>query len=454
MTKISTSHDMSFGRSFRRGQIVPLLAVFLGLLFGFAGLALDVGYLLITRSKLVTALDAASMAAIRSLSQGSSQMGVAAQRAFAANLPAGHLLMQNPTLSSPTVTTQSGMVQVRYTATASLPTFFMRWFGYETLQMSAETVSARRKRNVILVMDYSGSVLPSLPQIRLGAQAFVNTFVDNIDEVGLVTFSSAGKIDYAPQMPFKADLLNLIDNTESEGWTNHTIALFWAYKALVDHNQSLEANEIVFFTDGQANWYPAQFNVNVHPTDPDACISSPVEGNWGQNGNRDDHFDRIVTYEVPPAPVITPPVVPECPNWAIGEDHVVASIEPIWTPPFGLFPVGIPLAGYAASNPPLQNPVNSNGNLHKNVAANTVDNLARLVRHDANLNIRIHTIGFQSVAPVVMERIANCEGCPGVDAADAADPTQSKGTFVFAASSSELMSAFLEVAGFIGRIVQ
>ena len=102
----------------------------------------------------------------------------------------------------------------------------------------------------------------------------------------------------------------------------------------------------------------------------------------------------------------------------------------------------------------MRNPVNSNGSLHRNVAANVVDNLARLVRQDTILNIRIHGIGFQSVAPVVMERIANCKGCGSVDASDAIDPTQAKGTFVFAANTSELMSAFLEVAGFIGRIVQ
>jgi hypothetical protein len=54
----------------------------------------------------------------------------------------------------------------------------------------------------------------------------------------------------------------------------------------------------------------------------------------------------------------------------------------------------------------------------------------------------------------VLERLANCEGCARVNANDAVDATQAKGRFVAALNQDELLSAFLDVAGFIGRIVQ
>jgi hypothetical protein len=73
------------------------------------------------------------------------------------------------------------------------------------------------------------------------------------------------------------------------------------------------------------------------------------------------------------------------------------------------------------------------------------------------LNIRIHTIGYEGNDPLqydVLERLANCDGCTQVDPSDAAGVTQSKGRFVAALNQDDLLSAFLDVAGFIGRITQ
>ena len=117
-------------------------------------------------------------------------------------------------------------------------------------------------------------------------------------------------------------------------------------------------------------------------------------------------------------------------------------------------PLGVPLAGFKNGSPPL---TSLNNTRREEIAANVLDNLARIVRKDATLNARIHTIGYQGTGAIltdVMQRVANCDGCPNVAAADAADPTQKKGRFVAATTADELLTAFLDVAGFIGRITK
>ena len=106
--------------------------------------------------------------------------------------------------------------------------------------------------------------------------------------------------------------------------------------------------------------------------------------------------------------------------------------------------------------PPLTN-INMSNTAREQIAANVVDNLARKVRQDTFLKPRIHVIGYEGDSPLeqdVLQRLSNCGGCALVDPLDAADQTQAKGILVLAADKNELMQAFLEIAGFIGRLTQ
>lgn len=445
----------------RRGAILILFTLFLGFLMGFSAIAFDLAYAMVVRTQLVTALDAATIAAIRAVPQGNSAMQTASQRAFEANLPSGRLMTLNPTLSAPNMTTSAGVISVQFTASVDAPLFFARWFGRDRLVVSARSTSARRDRNVILVLDYSGSVKPVLGDIREAAKVFVDSFSDTSDQVGLVIFSTAGRIDFAPRKPFKTDLKNAIDSIEPENVTNHAAGLYWAYRALLELNDPLKSskmNEIVFFTDGRANWFPGNFNVRVGGGS-NQCATSPVDGVYGITSSNAHYNNRVLSLQAPVSPG-APPITPLCPNWARGQNALL-SFVPVWTPPASptagaIFPGGVPLSGFRDAAPNFLQSAPSNA-WRENIAANSVDNLARLIRQDTNLRARIHTIGYQGTDPLqydVLERLANCEGCTRVDPNDAIDPTQSKGRFVAALNQDELLSAFLDVAGFIGRLVE
>lgn len=441
----------------RRGQTLILMTVFIGFLFAVSALAFDLGFAMLVRAKLVSAVDAATMSAIRFVPQGASAMSAAAQRTFEANLPSGQFLLTNATISAPAMTTSNGSVEVRVAGSVDVPLFFARIFGRDSLTIRTATVTARRDRNVMLVLDYSGSVQPVLGDIKVAAKAFVNSFSDTFDQVGLVIFSTSGRIQVAPQKPFKANLNTQIDAITDQFLTNHTSGLYWAHRALLelpDPIKGLKSNEIVLFTDGEANWFPGQFNVST----AGGCPTSPVSGviGWRAGGS---HYSKVLSLEAP-SNFGRPPVTPDCNSWPDGASYL-QSIQPIWFPPPAstgtpIFPAGVSLAGFKNGTPDF-----GSGAVTKaeriQIAKNSADNIARLIRRDAGLSPRIHTIGYQGNEPVrvdVLERIANCDGCPNVDAADAADSSQMKGRFVTATNSAQLLTAFLDVAGFIGRIVQ
>lgn len=443
----------------RRGQILPLFAVFLGFLLGLSALAFDIGYAMIVQTQLSAALDAATLSAIRYVPQGDTAMAEAAERNFAANLPAGKLLISNPYLSSPSKTIDAGTVRVSFDASADIPMFFARWLRTDGLTIRAHAEAARRDRNVILVLDYSGSVSPVLQEIKDSAKAFVNSFSEQFDQVGLVVFSTSGRILYRPQYNFKAPLNAAIDAVQDEQYTNHAAGLYWSYRALrelIDPLKDQKSNEIVLFTDGNANWFPGSFQVR---SALGFCSTNNVDGVYGIRNNNplSIYYNKILSLEAE-APPLPPLLTPLCSLLNLS-NNPLQSIRPFWIPEpsssaGAIFPEGVAMAGFRNNSPPLTNQDMPNAR-RQEIAKNVADNLARKIRQDP-LGIRIHTIGYEGNAGLetdVLERIANCEGCAGVDAADAADPTQAKGRYVLARSTAELMQAFLDVAGFIGRIV-
>lgn len=140
-------------------------------------------------------------------------------------------------------------------------------------------------------------------------------------------------------------------------------------------------NEIVFFTDGRANWFPGNFNVNVGGG-PNQCSASSVSGVYGITTGNSHHNNRVLSLQAPVSPG-APPITPPCPNWGRGQNSL-QSIQPIWTPPASptagaIFPGGVPLSGFRDTAPNFNQMSPSNG-WRQNIAANSVDNLARLIR--------------------------------------------------------------------------
>ncbi|MCL4183856.1 MAG: VWA domain-containing protein [Burkholderiaceae bacterium] len=194
----------------QRGQVLIIVGLSLVVLIGAVGLAIDSGRAYGVKARLNAAVDAAAIAAARALSEGADDnqrrqnAQAAAARFFQMNYPNGFLGSTPSAPSTSAVHEASGYWRVNVSATADMPTTFMRVLGNTEANVAAAGEAIRRDLDVILVMDTSGSLGPPtspssvFPTLKSAAKSsFINRFAAgaNGDRVGLVSFSSGSVID-------------------------------------------------------------------------------------------------------------------------------------------------------------------------------------------------------------------------------------------------------------------
>lgn len=139
----------------RRGSVVTYLAVAVVPLVGFLGLAVDTtrGYLV--KAQLSQALDAAGLAGGRVIFSPNRDADI--QMYFDANFPPGFM---GATVTGPEWVVSEDNEQVVLTASAVLPTTFLRVLGHESMSVAAATEVTRQTTmlDVVLAIDMSGSM--------------------------------------------------------------------------------------------------------------------------------------------------------------------------------------------------------------------------------------------------------------------------------------------------------
>lgn len=171
----------SRGLTVRRGTVVVQVAVCSTILIGFAALAVDVGHLYCTRAELQRTADSAAMAAAGQLgdySQGDPifRARQTAQELATCNTVLGSGITLDPSVDvvfgravwdgsryafTPTEAFSNAVrVSARRTADSSngaVPLYFANIFGQSTKDMSAQATAVLTPRDVVFVLDLSGS---------------------------------------------------------------------------------------------------------------------------------------------------------------------------------------------------------------------------------------------------------------------------------------------------------
>src|SRR5882672_3193979 len=127
-----------------KGMVLVYMAGAITVLLLFSGLAVDTGRGYIVKAQLSKAIDGAALGAARNLNSGDPT--AEATRIFNANFPAGFMgatVTSGPTVSLST-DAASGRNIVGVSASASLPTTFMRLGNFTTLDVSATAEATRR----------------------------------------------------------------------------------------------------------------------------------------------------------------------------------------------------------------------------------------------------------------------------------------------------------------------
>jgi Flp pilus assembly protein TadG len=254
-------------RAKSQGGFVLLLSILmlLFIIIPCLGLAVDVGVLYTIKARLQTSVDAAALAAGRSISRGmdtGAQQAAAmsaARRWFHANFSEGYMgiaSVPEPTVNFPAAPPRTFIVEV--TATVNAPTYFMKIFRTDPVPVTVSAVSSRRDVNVVMVLDRSGSLYDSgsCDALRGAAETFVDMFANRRDKLGLVTFGTNYRVDYPLSSSFKTGsprLGDMLGSLYCYGFTNAAAGYWTGYQQLVELNDPSALNVILFFTDGLPN---------------------------------------------------------------------------------------------------------------------------------------------------------------------------------------------------------
>jgi len=185
-------------RDDRRGSVFAIGAAAIMVFVGIAGIATDSTLGFLVKSRMSKALDAAGLAAGRSAL--SSDVTTEARAFFDANFRVDYL---DAAIIDFAVTPDANVEYITLTASASVPTRFMRVFGINDLAVNARTVVHRQTRGMelVLVMDNTGSMRSGgmMGAMKAAAQDLVNILYSGHETlpnfwVGLVPFVASVNI--------------------------------------------------------------------------------------------------------------------------------------------------------------------------------------------------------------------------------------------------------------------
>ena len=268
-------------RQKQRGVVLLVHGLMLVATIATVGLAVDVGTIYLIKARLSAAVDAAALAAGRSVNlantvqQAQTQAVAAAQQFFSANFPAGYLNSIGTPTVTPTFTqvtdgngNPTGVLNISVTASAQAPTYFMNIFNISSITVSDSGTASRRGLVLMLVLDQSSSMntapdpitgLTACDAMKQAAQNFITLF-SPYDYVGLVTFDITAHLIYAPSTSYGNGTLNAdIGAIVCQSNTNTISALQLAYQEIQAVNLPLAKNTIMLFTDGSPNGVSAAF---------------------------------------------------------------------------------------------------------------------------------------------------------------------------------------------------
>ena len=400
---------------------------------------------------------------------------------------------------------------VTVTASVAEPTLFMRWLNFMSTTVTATASTIRKDVNIMFVMDRSGSLQASGSCIPLiaAAQDFVGLFSPGNDNVGLVTFASTTYLNYPPSTNFSSaspNVITMLGNVICNGSTSTANGLWMGYQQLIALNQTAALNVILLFTDGD----PTAVTVNMPVAKASGCSAgtaatgtSPtgvggwrmllghhtgyLPGLWNSyTGNSPQPFFGLlnpidpnpssggeqVTNSLPQGDNYFAPNSTGC-NYFVGSSPPVQtqqclttdwvglpvndingnSLNTIYNSVLPLNSVGMINIGTVTSGCPTNNYATA-------MALNVADSAATNIRNGSTdatsgkslSGIIIFSIGLGNAStpfsPTFLERVSNDPRSPIYDSAKPA------GSYVYAATSADLQSAFATVAGLILRLAK
>ncbi|MEI8117679.1 MAG: TadE/TadG family protein [Methylophilaceae bacterium] len=286
-------------QKYSKGQVTIIVALTLTVLLGMIGLAVDSGLAYGVKAKLDSALDAASLAGAKALSQGTTQAEqetsakAAANKFFHANYPNDYL---GSTVTEPTITVtflppppnctppQCGTI-VEVSASATRPLTFMQAIipNIQSAMVGSSAKAGRQTLDLAFVVDITGSMSSVGSSVRSRAQEFLDHLDPSSDRVSLISFNYGGVVNDAIRTTTRGfdrtTMKSHIQSFNFSGNTNFGEGFWHARNQLNSVPTTPLGNRsnlrvILFFTDGAPNTFASTFPVRKMSTPDSSCSGS------------------------------------------------------------------------------------------------------------------------------------------------------------------------------------
>ena len=456
------------------------MAASLTCLLLFTGIAVDTGRAYVVKAQLTKAVDGAALAAARSLNSG--DPAGAAGEIYRANFPVGYMGTTSSTnpgdsgFFNSAVNAASGVNIVTVTATAILPTTFMKLGNFDSVTVSSSGQATRRMVDLSLVLDVSSSIGSQWPTVRDAARTFINAFDGANDRLALLTFSNGATVLDAMPSSRGFNKVKLVADVPQNLPGGSTLMVEGVYRAW-DELRSVPTGTqsglrvIVLFTDGASNGVPGiydasgvskslrswDFPKNANDPDGQTWNSPQIDGLYdAQTGNQTPVYG--VAY--PWNSTSTLPLVPSLPLMTWHSHHRSAGI-----------PTAFPLQTASLNvNGAPQNSVRGlrglTGGLYpaevfniNNAARNVLEIIADAARNDTggDYKIRVYSIGMSylvrdllgtmpEMPEDILKRISNDASSPDFNTA------QLQGQYYYAPTAADVAPAFEGIQNQILRL--
>ena len=430
-----------------------MLAMSGGLIFGMAGLGVDLLYMLAIKARLGIASDAAALGAARSMGRGAdaaeqqAEASAMAMNLFRSNFPEGHLLTDTSGYDTPLIEPgpTAGTRKVTVIGRATAPTFFMGFFGVRDLEITTRATAIRKDVNLILVLDRSGSMF------RAGAwnilQDVAKNFVDEFDPIrdrmGLVVFGGEARRDIDPDYNFRTTIKSKIEQHVSQNaGTNIGQGMALAYQGLQNLNDTVAMNIIVLFSDGAATAYTAG-DLDITGG---GCAGAEMDGTVQTPTSISTWVWGLQRVTADPAPTLADGYIGGCGFQS--NRHLSNRVSTLKS---------TDINGFSLTGPrSVPTPLTTTGNRVRPMAANAAFNAALAARTDPQIPTRVYTVGLggevaSGYLPLDSALLTDMANDP---TSASHDPDQPIGRYFFAPSKEQLSASFEQVKSEIHRLMQ
>jgi Flp pilus assembly protein TadG len=462
------------------------MAVFLTVLCIFVGLAVDTGRAYVVQAQLSKAVDGAALGAARMLNSGNPQ--TEAGTIYRANFPNGWMGTTSSTnpgdagFYQMSTIPSSGVNVVTVTASAVVPTTFMKLANFQQVTVNATGQATRRMVDLSLVIDVSGSIGWRWPYVQAAAQQFVDSFSASSDRLSLIFFGNGARVIDA--MPAgrgfdKAKVIADIPSTLPGGSTNMVEGVYrgWDELRSVSNGQQSGLRVLVLFTDGASNSVPGLYG---SVTTSRGLRTYDFPKNAPDPDNQTWDSPTIAGFYDSQSGAGVPNIANQVYPWNSTSVHPTADAQ--WLPltsfhsyhRSGGIPVSFPLVDNTVqvdgSTQGARRPFRGTQSGGKwpaqiwninNAARNLVETIAQRVRTDAtgDYPIRIYTIGMGELvrynlgtrpetSESILKRMANDPTSPDFNS------QQLPGAYFFAATAEDVGPAFAALQNQIIRLTK